>query len=65
MSPTQMTNDPILNFDEFCAFANLKHTSVRSKRARGEGPPFFRLGRLLMIRKSAAEAWIRSFENAS
>lgn len=52
-------DDPILTFEETAALLKIADKTLRSLRAKGEGPRFHKRGQLLRIRKSAAERWYR------
>lgn len=54
--------DPYLLFEEVAALARMPERTLRHLRATGQGPKFFRRGRRLFIRRSAAVAWIESYE---
>lgn len=58
-------DDPYLLFNEVAALTRIKPKTLRALRAKGEGPPFFKRGQILTIRRSAALAWFReTYEDA-
>lgn len=58
--------DPYLLFDEAAAYTRIKPKTLRDLRAKGEGPPFFKRGHLLMIRRSKLQSWFEEmFEHAA
>ncbi|MFB4285660.1 hypothetical protein ACBJ59_61110 [Nonomuraea sp. MTCD27] len=58
--------DPVLEFDDVAARFNIKPKTLRHLRAVGEGPPFFKVGHRLKIRRSTADAWHKEkFEHSS
>ncbi|MGW3346759.1 helix-turn-helix domain-containing protein [Nonomuraea rubra] len=60
-----LPDDPYLLFDEAAAYTRIKPKTLRHLRAAGEGPPFFRRGQRLMIRRSRLQEWFENtFENA-
>lgn len=59
-------DDPLLLFDEVADLYRINPKTLRNMRYAGDGPPFFRRGQRLMIRKSKAEQWFReTYEDAA
>lgn len=50
-------DDPILEFGDVATRFNIKPKTLRHMRAVGGGPPFFKVGQILKIRRSSADAW--------
>ncbi len=46
------------------AFVDLSAGYLRLLRARGEGPPYFRLGRRIVYRREDLIAWVERFRVA-
>ncbi|WP_219466922.1 helix-turn-helix domain-containing protein [Nonomuraea rhizosphaerae] len=65
MPPVVELDDPYLLFPEVCELTRITEATMRKLRAKGGGPPFFRRGQILTIRKSDALKWFReTYENA-
>lgn len=58
-------DDPILRFDDVAALTGIKPKTLRHLRAKRQGPPFYKVGQNLYIRKSKADAWRKAFEDAA
>lgn len=58
------TDDRWLYFEDVAKLVELPPATLRYWRHLGKGPDFQKFGRRLRIRKSVAEAWIKSLENA-
>lgn len=59
---TTVEDDPYLLFEEVAEMARMPERTLRHLRATKQGPPFFRRGRRLFIRRSRAIEWIESYE---
>ena len=46
------------------AFVDLSAAYLRLLRARGEGPPYYRLGRRVVYKRGDLTAWVESFRVA-
>jgi plasmid maintenance system antidote protein VapI len=57
--------DPWLLFPEVCKLTRTEPGTMRQHRTAGDGPPFFKHGRVLKCRKSKAIAWMEAQEKAS
>lgn len=51
-----------ISITEFCRLIGLSRRTLYSLLDRGEGPPTCRIGRRRVIRREAADAWLRSRE---
>lgn len=60
----QNRDDDLLLLEEVAALTRQSVSTLRWLRYKGEGPPGFRLGRRLLFRRSAVEAWLRQHEQA-
>lgn len=54
-----------LEIPELCAGARISIRHFYELQRRGEGPPVVKLGRRRVVRREAAEAWLRSMEMAA
>lgn len=54
-----------LNIPDLAKAAGVSVRHVYSMMKRGEGPPVVKLGRRRVVRREAAEAWLRSMEKAA
>jgi excisionase family DNA binding protein len=55
--------DPLVfSIAEFCRSIGISRRSLYGLLDRGEGPPTIRIGRRRVIRREAADAWLRSRE---
>ena len=60
---THSTPDTLaISITEFCRLIGLSRRSLYGLLDRGEGPPTIRIGRRRLIRREAADAWLRSRE---
>lgn len=51
-----------ISITEFCRSIGISRRSLYTLLDRGEGPPTIRIGRRRVIRREAADAWLRSRE---
>nr|WP_277350148.1 helix-turn-helix domain-containing protein [Nonomuraea sp. FMUSA5-5] len=51
--------DPVLEFEDVAERFKIKPKTLRHMRATGEGPPFFKVGQRLKIRRSKADEWFK------
>lgn len=49
-----------LNEEQYASFRGLSVRSARNERARGEGPPFIRVGRKVFYPVAAVRAWMQA-----
>lgn len=56
-----------LNERQLCGQLGIAAVTARKWRARGEGPPFAKLGRLVRYAREDVEAWLRActFRNSA
>jgi excisionase family DNA binding protein len=54
--------DCLLTTADLAAYLNVPVETVRAWRARGTGPPGFRMGRGMRYRRSKVDAWIEQLE---
>jgi hypothetical protein len=47
----------ILSTEDYARLTRRKPQSIRRERMRGDGPPFFRIGRRVFYRATDIEAW--------
>jgi excisionase family DNA binding protein len=68
-SPTSpaSSDDPLMTVKETAAYLRVSKSFLDKARLYGEGPPFTRLGRKILYRHSAVEAWLvkRQFASTS
>lgn len=57
--------DPLLSTDELAAYAHVPRKTVIYWRASGQGPKGIRVGKRVLYRVSAVEAWLAERERAS
>jgi predicted DNA-binding transcriptional regulator AlpA len=57
-------DDDLLLLPEIAELTRLSESSLRWLRHRGEGPSGFKMGRRLVFRRTAVEAWISERERA-
>jgi predicted DNA-binding transcriptional regulator AlpA len=57
-------NDPLLNLSEVAELTRLAPQTLYQLRARGDGPPSFRMAGRVRYRRSAVEQWITEQEAA-
>ena len=50
---------------EFCEFHRISTSMFKKLRREGLAPPVVHLGRRVLIRKAAADKWIRNLEKAA
>jgi predicted DNA-binding transcriptional regulator AlpA len=60
----QTREGDLLLLPEAAALCRLSVSTLRWLRHRGEGPSGFKMGRRLMFRRTAVEAWISEHEQA-
>lgn len=61
----QMTPDTLaISITDFARSVGISRRSFYTLLERGEGPPTIRIGRRRLIRREAAEAWLRAREAA-
>lgn len=60
----QDRNGDLLLIDEVARITRQSVSTLRWLRHKGEGPPGFRVGRRLVFRCGAVEAWLRQHEEA-
>lgn len=55
-------NQPTEYLDEkaLCALLGISSVTATKWRAKGKGPPFIKLGRLVRYRRSDVDAWLRA-----
>lgn len=56
--PARAPVEEILDLPEAAALLRTTPNALYCQRSRGQGPPFVRIGRKLIIRKSTLLAWI-------
>lgn len=54
----------LLLLEEVAALTRLSQSTLRWLRHKGDGPPGFRVGRRVVFRRHAVEAWISERERA-
>ena len=54
----------LLTLPEAAALVRAPESTLRYWRQRGDGPPSFRVGRRVLYRRDAVEAWLRVKEAA-
>lgn len=59
-APNAETPPRLLTIEEVSDWTRLPVATLRFKRSRGEGPPSLKLGRRVLYRYEAVEAWIES-----
>jgi predicted DNA-binding transcriptional regulator AlpA len=57
-------DDPLLLLPEVAELCRMSESTLRWLRHRGEGPSGFKMGRRLVFRRTAVEAWISERERA-
>jgi predicted DNA-binding transcriptional regulator AlpA len=57
-------NDPFLTLPEVAELTRLAPQTLYQLRARGDGPPSFRMAGRVRYRRSAVEQWIKEQEAA-
>ena len=57
-----MTVSPLIDEKELSRLTGIKPATWAKWRASGEGPPYFKLGRLCRYRLSAVEQWLATRE---
>jgi excisionase family DNA binding protein len=55
----------LLLLEEVAEMTRLSTSTLRWLRHRNEGPPGFKMGRRVMFRRAAVEAWISERERAA
>jgi len=53
-----------LSLDDLAASIGVSRRHLHQLLARGEGPPTIRLGRRRLVRREAADAWLKAREAA-
>ena len=60
-TPTKALNDSMLiDEKQLCTDLGISSVTATKWRARAEGPPFIKVGRLVRYRRSDVEAWLVS-----
>lgn len=57
-----MTGSVLIDETELARLTGIKRATWQNWRAKGEGPPYFKLGRLCRYRLSVVEHWIATRE---
>jgi predicted DNA-binding transcriptional regulator AlpA len=57
---TSPQNDNFLDEKRLCAELGISSVTATKWRARAEGPPFIKVGRLVRYRRTDLEAWLES-----
>ena len=60
-----MIEAPLLDDKDLARITGIKPSTWAKWRAKGEGPPYFKLGRLCRYRLSAVEHWLETREQVS
>jgi len=55
-----VTTPPLLTPDEVAAWLRVPIASLATRRYRGEGPPFLKVGRLVRYRVDDVEGWLNN-----
>lgn len=61
---TENHDSDLLLLEEVAEITRLSTSTLRWLRHRNEGPPGFKMGRRVMFRRAAVEAWISERERA-
>jgi predicted DNA-binding transcriptional regulator AlpA len=65
MSDTSNPDPLAYSVKSFCKAISLSPSSFWKMKRNGEAPPMTRIGHRLVIRREAAEAWLKSREAAT
>jgi hypothetical protein len=61
-SEAHFIGEPLMSLLEFARDMREHPNTIRNRIKRGEGPPFFKIGRGYFVRRDAARAWIATLE---
>jgi excisionase family DNA binding protein len=64
VSPSS-ADDPLMTVKEAADYLRVSKSFLDKARLCGEGPPFIRVGRKILYRKSAVDAWLTKHQFAS
>jgi predicted DNA-binding transcriptional regulator AlpA len=57
---TVATHSPLIDEKQLCAELGISSVTSTKWRAKGAGPPFIKVGRLVRYRRADVEAWLAS-----
>lgn len=58
--PDALHGSALIDEKQLCAELGISVVTATKWRAKAEGPPFIKVGRLVRYRRSDVEAWLRS-----
>lgn len=59
-SASLATNSPLIDEKQLCAELGISSVTATKWRAKADGPPFIKVGRLVRYRRADVEAWLTS-----